>query len=455
MNIKIKNTQSVWLILIILLLIVSCREVEVIPNKDIQEWTFETHSDLNGVNYDVVFPKDIVNRIDIVFSPSEYKTIRSNLAKLITEADGPNDLTDNKPIYSPCDLYFNGTEWYHVGIRYKGNSSLYGANNNGNEKLPLRLKFDAFEDEYPEIKNQRFYGFQHLSLGSNYNDPSFMREKIATELFRDFGVPAVKTAFYEVYVDEGTGTPVYNGLYTLDEVVFDTMLNSVFGSNTGNCYKPNGSGSMFSLNEFTLSDFEKKTNEEIADFSDIEELYEVLHSPLRTSDVEAWKANLERVFDVQGFLKYLAVNNTIQNWDTYGNMRHNYYLYHDPADGLIKWIVWDNNEAFQGGAAQLQAVSLSMSEVSSDWPLISFLIDVDSYEQDYKAYLRDFVENYYNPARMEIIFDNYYNLILSGVTSETSKYTSLFAGSDDFETAVKKMKEFCVSRNEAIMLYLN
>ena len=455
MNIKIKNTQSVWLILIILLLIVSCREVEVVPNKDIQEWTFETHSDLKGVNYDVVFPQDIVNRIDIVFSPSEYKTIRSNLAKLITEADGPNDLTDNKPIYSPCDLYFNGTEWYHVGIRYKGNSSLYGANNNGNEKLPLRLKFDAFEDEYPEIKNQRFYGFQHLSLGSNYNDPSFMREKIATELFRDFGVPAVKTAFYEVYVDEGTGTPVYNGLYTLDEVVFDTMLNSVFGSNTGNCYKPNGGGSMFSLNEFTLSDFEKKTNEEIADFSDIEELYEVLHSPLRTSDVEAWKANLERVFDVQGFLKYLAVNNTIQNWDTYGNMRHNYYLYHDPADGLIKWIVWDNNEAFQGGAAQLQAVSLSMSEVSSDWPLISFLIDVDSYEQDYKAYLRDFVENYYNPARMEIIFDNYYNLILSGVTSETSKYTSLFAGSDDFETAVKKMKEFCVSRNEAIMLYLN
>ena len=39
-----------------------------------------------------------------------------------------------------------------------------------------------------------------------------------------------------------------------------------------------------------------------------------------------WRANLETVFDTDVFLKYLAVNTVVQNWDTYGRMTHNYYL---------------------------------------------------------------------------------------------------------------------------------
>ena len=54
--------------------------------------------------------------------------------------------------------------------------------------------------------------------------------------------------------------------------------------------------------------------------------------------------DLEEVFDVSGFLNYLAVNSVIQNWDTYGIMSHNYYLYHDPTTDLLTWIPWDNNE---------------------------------------------------------------------------------------------------------------
>ena len=95
--------------------------------------------------------------------------------------------------------------------------------------------------------------------------------------------------------------------------------------------------------------FELKTNEDQADKSDIQQMYDVLQSPTRATHPTQWKKDLEAVFDVDGFLKYLAVNNTIQNWDTYGKMTHNYYLYHDPKDDRIKWIVWDHNEAFQNG----------------------------------------------------------------------------------------------------------
>ena len=53
------------------------------------------------------------------------------------------------------------------------------------------------------------------------------------------------------------------------------------------------------------------------------------------------------MFDVDHFLKWLAVNTAIDNWDTYGAMAHNYYLYGDPRQkGRLQWIPWDNNMAF-------------------------------------------------------------------------------------------------------------
>ena len=39
-------------------------------------------------------------------------------------------------------------------------------------KLPFKLDFDEFEDDYPQIDNQRFYGFKKLSLKNNYDDQS-------------------------------------------------------------------------------------------------------------------------------------------------------------------------------------------------------------------------------------------------------------------------------------------
>lgn len=459
-----KRIQTITLV-IGLLAMVSCKETIYVDESEIEaandvqageglaDWTTETHTIEAGINYDVVFPQNQVNRIDIVLTSAEYNSMRSNLASLSSRARG-GDFPDDTPVYVACDFYFNGVQWYDVGVRYKGNSSLYGAYSSGNGKLPLRIKFDEFEDDNPAIKNQRFYGFQHLSLCSNYNDESFMREKSATDLFTDFGVPTVQTSFYQVYVDQGTGTPVYYGLYTLDEVVFDTMLASTFGSNTGNCYKPDGDGAQFASSRFTLDDFEKKTNDEQADWSDIQELYNVLHSSLRTTDEATWKSNLESVFDVQGFLKYLAVNNTIQNWDTYANMSHNYYLYHDPADNLIKWIVWDNNEAFSNGN-RMSAVSLGMSEVGSDWPLISYLIAVDSYKEDYQAYLKDFNDNYYTPTKMETYYSTNYNLIYPSATTETNGYTHLSGNaSSAFTSAVEELKEHCTERNSAVSSYL-
>ncbi len=440
-------------LIVISLVFTSCKkEIFVAYGEGLPDWTVETHSS-ETPDYGLVFEQSQVNRIDLVFSSENWENMLEDLAEVqVTSGGGGGPggggvtFSDQTPQYFECQFFFNEMEWYHVGVRYKGNSSL-NANSN---KLPLRFQFDEFEETYPAITNQRFYGFKELSMGSNYNDEAVMRDKTASDLFRDFGVPATRTAFYEIWIDTGTGTSEYYGVYTMNEVVFDTFLSSYFGSNSGNCYKPDGAS--FSDAGLTLSDFELKNNE-LADKSEIIELYEILQSSLRDTDPAQWRSDLESVFDVDGFLKYLAVNNTIQNWDTYGNMTHNFYLYHDPADGLLKWIVWDNNEAFTSGAGNRSALSLGMTEVGTGWPLINYLMDQSEYKVIYKNYLSEFITSSFEYNRMEDIYSSQESLLYNSVSNEISGYTFV-NGIGNFTSAVNSLKSHCQIRIAAVNDYV-
>ncbi|MGB0390618.1 MAG: CotH kinase family protein [Salibacteraceae bacterium] len=440
----------------------SCKkELFVEYGAGLDDWTTESHSGNAVVNYDIVFNQNEVNRIDLVFTSEDWADMQEDLEDIVGTSTGggpggggggpgggEQTFSDQTPAYFECQLFFNGKEWYHVGVRYKGNSSLSASSN----KLPLRFKFDEFEDTYIVITNQTFYGFKELSLGSNYNDEAVMRDKTASDVFRNFGVPAVQTAFYEIWIDTGSGSAQYYGVYTMNEVVFDSFLANYFGSETGNCYKPDGDGAAFSASGFSLADFELKNNDG-ANKSEIQEMYDILHSSDRTSNPSQWRSNLESVFDVNGFLKYLAANNTMQNWDTYGNMTHNYYLYHDPADGLLKWIVWDNNEAFTSGTGNRTAVSISMSEVSTDWPLINYLIDQAEYEVVYKNYLSSFISSSFENNRMDDIYSTQQSLLYKSVSNEQSGY-SYVNGIGNFTSGVSTLKSHCTGRISTVNSYL-
>jgi len=434
----------------------SCRkEVEIFAGSGLEDWTTETHSNNVNPNYDVIFEENKVHKIEIVFTAEEWAAMQADLADVTGGSGGGpggggpggggTTFSDQTPLYFGADFYFNGKQWYHVGVRYKGNSSLRA--NNG--KLPLRFQFDKFEDEYPEINNQRFYGFKELAMSSAYKDQSLMREKTASDIFRHFGVPATRTAFYEIYIDKGTGTYQYFGLYTMNEVVFDSFLNNYFGSESGNCYKPDGDGAKFSTSGFDLADFEKKTNEATGR-DDIQAMYYALHSSTRTSNPTAWKTGLEATFDVDGFLKYLAVNNTIQNWDTYGVMTHNYYLYNDPSIGKLKWIVWDNNEALSDNN---RAIPLAMNTTSTDWPLINYLINNSDYETTYKAYVKSFANSTFATSRMSGIYSAQQTLLTTSATNEETGYTHITGGLGGFTSAVSTLVSHNSTRVTAANVY--
>jgi hypothetical protein len=333
---------------------------------------------------------------------------------------GGIDFFSRTPIYVECDVTDGTTTWTHVGVRFKGNSSLAMPWSSGVWKLPLRLNFDKFEDEHPETEDQRFYGFDSLSLSNGAMDASLLRDKLGTDVFVDAGVPAPATAFYRVFIDHGEG-PLYFGLYTGIELPEDdAFLDRWFGGHDGDLYKPETR-----WDTWDAAALDKQNNEDAPDDRALA-LFDALHAD--RSDAAAWRAGLAAALDVDGFLHWLALNAVVQDWDVYGRMAHNYYLYADPADdGRVRWIPWDHSFAFGGGGGG-QALSLGMDEVGDEWPLIRFLLDDPVYRERYAQFLAQAVEAEYTPADMGPRFTAAHALIapyVIGDEGELPGYTFL------------------------------
>jgi len=451
-------------------------EIESISENNQGEPDQDPTSD--GPDYDVVFPQDAVNEITITISPENWGLMLEDMTAIYGEqgsgqragpvgrpGQAPGDVQkpavdgqspppaqmmpgkpgaemmgsaeDKNPVWVDAEFSFDGESWEHIGIRFKGNSSLRSTWGSGSLKLPFKLDFDQYEDEYPETEDQRFYGFKQLSFASNYRDDSVLREKIAADLFREAGVPSAQTAYYAVNIDYGEG-PVYFGLYTAVEVVDDTLIESQFSDDTGNVYKPEGAGATFAAGSFSEASFDKETNQDEDDYSDILDLFDILHDQTRISGPENWRENLEAVFAVDTFLNWLAVNTVIQNWDTYGVMQHNYYLYNNPDTSQLVWIPWDNNESFKanGQMRDRSALQIDLSGVGERWPLISYLRDDPVYYQKYLSYLESFLENEFNEGELTEAFKHFHDLISPYVADERADF-SLIQSQEEFDGSVE------------------
>lgn len=473
-------------------------------------WEEITHGKSGELNYDVVFPQDYVNRIDFIIDPADWQVMLDDMTSLYGEfgsqreqgpggrqlpgerppqpegqlpentgrdsppfEDAPPNMeltppqgrdrqpfagkdigimeSDTNPIYVPVTVIFENEVWTNVGLRFKGNSSLRSTWGSGSLKLPFRLDFDQFEDKYPEINDQRFYGFKQLAFSSNWSDASYLREKVTADIFRDAGVPASQTAFYEVFIDYGEGS-IYLGLYTLTEIVDDTIIKTQFEDDDGNVYKPSGNAATFAKGSFSEKAFDKQTNEDEG-WSDILALFAALHAESRISEPDKWRENLEAVFDVDGFLNWLATNTVVQNWDTYGAMSHNYYLYHDPVSDKLVWIPWDNNMALSSELGMRTTLSLGMEEVNERWPLIRYMLDDEIYYKKYIQFVEAVITGAFAPEEIEETYRAYTNLIEVSVLQEIAS-GQLGTNPNRFYTSVDELVQHAYERRTAVTDFL-
>ena len=311
------------------------------------------------------------------------------------------ELLPRTPIYVPVDVTFDGETFNRVGFRLKGNSTLYFGWRRGTDKLPFRLNFDGLEARFPETRDQTFFGFPNLAFTNGNLDNTYLRGKIVTDLFAEAGVPAARTSFIRVFMDRGAG-PFYLGLFTMYEVPDGPMLRRLFGSDDGNLYKPHGIGGRWT--SFQESSFEKRTNQEDEDFTDVQDAIAALQSS--RTDAARWRSRFGARFDVPTFLRWLALNTIMGNVDSYGGVAaHNYYIYGSPRHrDRIFWIPWDHDLAMPTGGLGTPApgaqINLFHDQLSSQWPLIRYLMDDPVYRAEYRAHMEQLLATVFEPGKV-------------------------------------------------------
>ncbi len=321
-------------------------------------------------------------------------------------------------IWVPADIETDGQVWKNVGVRLKGNWSLRSAWTSKDYALPFRFNTDKFEDSLPETKNQRFYGFQKVSLYNGVQDPTGIRGAVASSIFRQFGVAAPISVPVHLILKFGDTTKDV-GAYEMVEVPDEPFLSRHFGNDSGNLYKPESR-----LDQFVASEW---MDEDIpGDRADAKSLISVINASNRTSDSAAWHRNLEAVFDVDGFLRWLAASTVIMNWDSYGIYPHNYYLFNDL--GRFRWITYDFGNSFNYTLGSRTSIWYNepsgLGSAQGSYPLIKNLLADKTYCEAYRTYAQLAVAGPASAQNFQSLVDKYGPWV-SGITSTVSPVSKL------------------------------
>lgn len=401
-------------------------------------------------NYEAVYPDNRISILKLIIKSDDWAAMQANMRKIYGEPGKPptrppQDGAHEKPMWVQGQIELNGVRKANVAIRYKGNSSLILPWIKGSHRLPFKIDFAKYE------KGGAFYGFEEMSLSNNFADDTYLREPLAYRLLGELGLPASRTALYRIFVNHGEGDNDY-GIYTAIEVTNDTVVGQFFGEDHGNIYEGDGRGATLAKAttvEQIKSAYQKENNKKKADWNDVIGLYHVLHSPKRLTEPTVWRRDLEQIFEVRDFLKWLAISSTLEHWDTYGAIPHNFFLYN--KNGKLHWISWDHNlilGAKLGFPARINAndekppgppfftVSFDRGEITDKWPLIRFLLDDSVFNQQYQEWLSEMRNRYFNALRIESDLRNRAAMIRTALPSKE-------AGSFDasVEALIKKLHE--------------
>lgn len=313
----------------------------------------------------------------------------------------------------PIDAVVFGQRLSEVGLRMRGQFSL----RESGQKKPWKIDTDYYVD------GQEYKNLKQLLFINSIGDSTLMQEKLTYEMMQFAGLPASFACFVEVWIDitDDTAAPEFWGVYTMIERVDRKFLANRFGQDAadGNLYKASHAqrGPMDlvyygdSIEDFPQQNeqyaYGKMTNEEEADYSDIVALTKVVDG-VQYATPQEFAAALEQVFNVDGFLRYMAVVDATMNWDIYPNTGNNFYLYDNPATGLFEWIPWDLT---WGDNPQHPVFESTGPGLADRTPLHTRVFQVPEYRLRYAAYLDLLIRYFYNSQVIGQKAKNYETLI--------------------------------------------
>ena len=221
----------------------------------------------------------------------------------------------------PAQVAVDGVTYADVGVRKKG-----FVGSQSSIKPALKLRFDKY------VEGQTLGGVvERMTLNNSIQDPSLINTCLAYQIFADAGLPAPRCNFATVSVNSEN-----LGLYVHVEDLKTSMVPRTFANAEGNLYE----GTVSDFRPEWRGTFEKKTNEDAADWADIDAVVAALQDPSEAG----WEA-LNAAVDLDRFLSFWATEVLVGHWDGYAGDRNNYHFYREP-DGPFVFIPWGVDDVF-------------------------------------------------------------------------------------------------------------
>ncbi|MEZ5014703.1 MAG: CotH kinase family protein [Chitinophagales bacterium] len=268
--------------------------------------------------------------------------------------------------------YTDGSDTvYDTGIRLRGNTSLSSA------KKSFKISFNSY------VEGRRYRDVKKLNLIGNHNDPTMCREMIYLWLYNQMGEPVRRGSFVKVFINGN-----YYGLYTNLEEYDEIFLKDRFGENSGNLYKCLWGGNMQYLGTNQSSYYNKyelSTNEVANDYSDLIHFLDVLNN----TPIADLPCTIEKIFNVDNFLKIYALDISSGHWDSYAFNQNNYYIYHNQLTGKFEFLSYDCDNTY---GVDWFGVNWTNKNIytwnESGRPLVERLLQIPEYRDRFSYYIR-------------------------------------------------------------------
>ena len=305
----------------------------------------------------------------------------------------------------------------NVGFRLRGNTSRVS------QKKSFKVSVNSF------FGGRNFYGSEKLNLNGEHNDPSIIRTKLCSELFRDMNVPASRTNHVKLYVNDE-----YKGLYINVEHIDEEFAEHRFNNKNGNLYKCLWPASLEYIDDNPDSykfehdgrrAYELKTNETLDDYSDLAHFIDILNN----TPIENLPDSLEPVFNVNAYLQELAVEILAGHWDGYSYNKNNFYLYHNQLTDKFEFLPYDVDNTFGidwFGIDWAIRNIYTWENQSESRPLTSRLLQNQIYKDRFSFFLNKTLNNFFAPDSLFPKIDTIKNRITPAAESDT--YRSLDYG---------------------------
>ncbi|MGA9279601.1 CotH kinase family protein [Ilumatobacter sp.] len=268
-----------------------------------------------------LFDSSMVHSISVEFDDADYDAMIETFT-----TTGDKD-------WISAEVVIDGETYESVGLRLKGNSSLFGLSAEtatDPEELPWLIDLNEYVD------GQDHDGVDEIVIRSNSTETG-MNEAVAQELLSLTGLAsqeAIATSF-TVNGDTALRLAVENPDGTWHDANFEDQDGLLYKADSEGDYSYRGDDP-----EAYADAFDQEAGDD-----DLTPLIEFLDF-INNSDDATFAADLPDVLDVDAFATYLAYQDLIGNNDDIDGRGNNSYLEYDTTIDQFTVVSWDLNLAF-------------------------------------------------------------------------------------------------------------